>query len=244
MRPSEHRLGVLFEISIVCHVFVFVVLAGGWGFSLFGGCSGLSAVFSRVRGSSGFSLLLAYLRFGRGWWGVGLLGGFLGFGVGRARFFSFFLLGVGWVRLARPAPAFLCGGWVRVRLVPDFPVFWGVGVGCVCASGSFLGCGFRGWVGRPGSFLGVGCAWFPVSCSRWFLVVFAEGVPGVFVSARRFLPLVWGVSGWVGVVFSPAVLPGPGSGWFLVGGWPGFGFGCWFCLESLILAQDERWRRA
>ena len=24
-RPSEHRLGVLFEISIVCHVFVFVV---------------------------------------------------------------------------------------------------------------------------------------------------------------------------------------------------------------------------
>ena len=23
-----------------------------------------------------------------------------------------------------------------------------------------------------------------------------------------------------------------------------FGFGCWFCLESLILAQDERWRRA
>jgi len=130
-----------------------------------------------------------------------VVGGFLGFGVGCARFFSFFLLGVGWVRLARPAPAFLCGGWVRVRLVPDFPVFWGVGVGCVCVSGSFLGCGFRGWVGRPGSFLGVGCAWFPVSCSRCSSVVFAEGFPGVFVSARRFLPLVWGVSGWVGVVF-------------------------------------------
>ena len=67
-------MGVLFEISIVCHVFVFVVLADGWGFSLFGGCSGLSAVFSRVRGSSGFSLLLAFLRFGRGGLGVGLLG--------------------------------------------------------------------------------------------------------------------------------------------------------------------------
>ena len=28
---------------------------------------------------------------------------------------------------------------------------------------------------------------------------------------------------------------------FVVWGWLGF---CWFCLESLILAQDERWRRA
>ena len=195
------------------------------GFLFFGGCSGLSAVFSRVRGSSGFSLLLASCGFvvgGGGW----LLGVFSGSGLGAPGSCS--LWGVGWVRLARPVPAFLCGGWVRVRLVPDFPVFWGVGVGCVCASGSFLGCGFRGWVGRPGSFLGVGCAWFPVSCSRWFFVVFAEGFPGVFVSARRFLPLVWGVSGWVGVVFSPAVLLGPGSGWFLVGGWPGFGFGFGF----------------
>ena len=24
----------------------------------------------------------------------------------------------------------------------------------------------------------------------------------------------------------------------------GWGLICWFCLESLILAQDERWRRA
>jgi len=122
---------------------------------------------------------------------------------------------------------------------------WGW-VGCVCAPGSCLpAClGGGGWVrvclvhswdavsgggsDGPAPFSGVGCAWFPVSCSRWFLVVFAEGFPGVFVSARRFLPLVWGVSGWVGVVFSPAVLPGPGSGWFLVGGWPGFGFGFGF----------------
>ena len=101
MRPSEHRLGVLFEISIVCHVFVFVVLADGWGFSLFGGCSGLSAVFSRVRGSSGFSLLLAFLRFGRGGWGSGCRG------FSRVR---------GWVRPVL-AP---CGGGGRVR--PARPV--------------------------------------------------------------------------------------------------------------------------
>ena len=107
-------MGVLFEISIVCHVFVFVVLVGGWGFSLFGGCSGLSAVFSRVRGSSGFSLLLASCGLVVGGWGSGCWG-FLGFGVGAPGSCS--LWGVGWVRLARPAPAFLCGGWVRVRLV-------------------------------------------------------------------------------------------------------------------------------
>ena len=34
--------------------------------------------------------------------------------------------------------------------------------------------------------------------------------------------------------FSPAVLLGPGL----------FRVRVWFCLESLILAQDERWRRA
>ena len=177
MRPSEHRLGVLFEISIVCHVFVFVVLADGWGFSLFGGCSGLSAVFSRVRGSSGFSLLLAFLRFGRGGLGAGC------WGFSRVRGWVRLVLAPCWgggrVRLARPAPAFLCGGWVRVCAWFLLPLFWGVGVGCVCASGSFLGCGFRGWVGRPGSFLGVGCAWFPVSCSRWFWSC-SRGVSGCF----------------------------------------------------------------
>ena len=31
--------------------------------------------------------------------------------------------------------------------------------------------------------------------------------------------------------------------WLAVCGWLGLEF-CWFCLESLILAQDERWRRA
>ena len=195
-----------------------------WFWRTVGGLSsGLSAVFSRVRGSSGFSLLLASLRFGRGGWGVGLLGGFLGFGVGCARF----LLPVGGGLGASGAP----GSCVFVRglgaCAPGScsPVFWGVGVGCVCASGSFLGCGFRGWVGRPGSFLGVGCAWFPGSCSRCFLVVFAEGFPGVFVSARRFLALVWGVSGWVGVVFLRLLLLGPGWCWLFLGCGVGVGLG-------------------
>ena len=195
MRPSEHRLGVLFEISIVCHVFVFVVLADGWGFSLFGGCSGLSAVFSRVRGSSGLSLLLAFLRFGRGGVGAGC------WGFSRVRGWVRLVLapcgGGGRVLLARPVPAFLCGGWVRVRLV-------------------LAPCGGGGWVrvrlvhswdavsgggsGGPALFGGWVCL---VSCFV-FAVFFGRvrgGFPGVFVSARRFLPLVWGVSGWVGVVF-------------------------------------------
>ena len=59
-----------------------------------------------------------------------------------------------------------------------FPVFWGVGVGCVCASGSFLGCGFRGWVGRPGSFWGLGVPGFLFVFAVVF-VVFAKGFPGV-----------------------------------------------------------------
>ena len=172
--------------------------------------SGLSAVFSRVRGSSGFSLLLASLRFGRGGWGL-VVGGFLGFGVGAPGSCSLWGVGVGCV-------------W-RVRLLR-----FCAGVGCVCAwfltslcfGGWGLGVFVRlvhswdavsgGGSGGPAPVFcaGVGCAWFPVSCSRCSSVVFAEGVPGVFVSARRFLPLVWGVSGWVGVVFSPAVLLGPG----------------------------------
>ena len=152
-------MGVLFEISIVCHVFVFVVLAGGWGFSFFGGCSGLSAVFSRVRGSSGFSLLLAFLRFGRGGVGGRVVGGFLGFGVGCARF----LLPVGGggrVRLARPAPAFLCGGWVRVRLVPDFPVFWGVGLGVFVRLVHSWDAVSGGGSGGPALFWGLGVPGF------------------------------------------------------------------------------------
>ena len=68
-----------------------------------------------------------------------------------------------------------------------------------------------------------GCVWF-------FGVLFCFGLPGSFF---------WG---WVGsgLVFWTVVLT-VGSGWLFVVGW---GLICWFCLESLILAQDERWRRA
>ena len=200
-----------------------------WFWRTVGGLSsGLSAVFSRVRGSSGFSLLLASCGLvvgggGAGCWGFSRVRGWV-------RLSSCSLWGVGWVRLARPVPAFLCGGWVRVRLVLAPLCFGGWGLGVFVRLVHSWDAVSEGGSGGPAPVFcaGVGCAWFPVSCSRCFLVVFAEGFPGVFVSARRFLPLVWGVSGWVGVVFSPAVLLGPGSGWFLVGGWPGFGFGFGF----------------
>ena len=75
-----------------------------------------------------------------------------------------------------------------------------------------------------------------VVCGFWGLFCF--GLPG---------PLdfcVWGVGLGLGLVFWAVVLT-VGSGWllcFVVWGW--LGLVCWFCLESLILAQDERWRRA
>ena len=49
--------------------------------------------------------------------------------------------------------------------------------------------------------------------------------------------------GWVGpgLVFWTVVLT-LGSGWLCL--WLVGACFCWFCLESLILAQDERWRRA
>ena len=153
----------------------------------------MSAVFSRVRGSSGFSLLLAFLRFGRGGWGGWLLGVFSGSGLGAPGSCSL----LGWVGCS----------W-RARLLR-----FCAGVGCVCA-----------WFLLPVG-VGVGCAWFPGSCSRCFLVVFAEGFPGVFVSARRFLPLVWGVSGWVGVVFLRLLLLGPGWCWLFLGCGVGVGLG-------------------
>ena len=68
-----------------------------------------------------------------------------------------------------------------------------------------------------------------VVCGFWGLFCF--GLPGSLCCG-----------GWVGpgLVFWTVVLT-LGSGWllWLVGAWF-----CWFCLESLILAQDERWRRA
>ena len=71
------------------------------------------------------------------------------------------------------------------------------------------------------------CVWFLGFVLFWFAW-----------SSFRF---VVGVGLGCGLVFWAVVLT-LGSGWPLfVVGW---GLICWFCLESLILAQDERWRRA
>ena len=90
-----------------------------------------------------------------------------------------------------------------------------------------LGMRFPG-VGRAARlFLGLGVPGFLVrvrgvlrSCSRRGFRVF------LFPLGASFL---WFGGCRVGLGFvSPAVLLGPGSGWFLVGGWPGFGFGFGF----------------
>ena len=85
-------------------------------------------------------------------------------------------------------------------------------------------CFVRG-LGVPGFLFRVrGVFW---SCSRRGFRVF------LFPLGASFL---WfgGCRVGLGLLFSPAVLPGPGLVRVRV----------WFCLESLILAQDERWRRA
>ena len=182
---------------------------------------------------------------------------FLGFGFGCARF----LLPVGGggrVRLARPVPAFLCGGWVRVRAW--FFSFFLLGVGWVRVRLVLAPCGGGGWVCL--------CVWFILGmrfpgvgrAARLLCFVRGLGVPGflfrvrgVFWSCSRrgfrvfLFPLgasfLWFGGCRVGLGFvSPAVLLGPGSGWFL--SWGLARVRVWFCLESLILAQDERWRRA
>ena len=69
-----------------------------------------------------------------------------------------------------------------------------------------------------------GCVWFLGAVCFWFawLCFFVVG-------------LGWAWSGFLDCVLT---FFGVLAGCF---GWLGF---CWFCLESLILAQDERWRRA
>ena len=70
------------------------------------------------------------------------------------------------------------------------------------------------------------------------------GLGGCFVLVCLALWIfVFGGLGWALVWFS-GLFTDCCSGLascFVVWGWLGF---CWFCLESLILAQDERWRRA
>ena len=59
-----------------------------------------------------------------------------------------------------------------------------------------------------------------------FLGLFVFGLPG----SGFCLGLGWALVWFSGLVLTVALAV-----------WLGF---CWFCLESLILAQDERWRRA
>ena len=108
---------------------------------------------------------------------------------------------------------------------------------------------FRGGGGFSGV-LRVRAGVLPGFCRAWF-----GGFGGCFVRVRFCFPpgcapasLLGGVwSGWVGVLlrFFRLVVRPPGLPSFLV-----VGGGCWccragwFCLESLILAQDERWWRA
>ena len=73
-----------------------------------------------------------------------------------------------------------------------------------------------------------GCCFFrpALLVFSWFPVLVFVVLPGVGG--------LWGVSGWVRGFFLRLLLYWPGPVWVWVG----------FCLESLILAQDERWRRA
>ena len=79
-----------------------------------------------------------------------------------------------------------------------------------------------------------GCAWWAFVCCVWFL--------GLVLFWFAWLLAVV-VGGWVGpgLVFWAVLTVALAGSVLVVWGWLGF---CWFCLESLILAQDERWRRA
>ena len=71
-----------------------------------------------------------------------------------------------------------------------------------------------------------------VVCGFWGLFCF--GLPG---------PHFFCCGGWVGLWSGFLGCCTDFGFWLAVCGWLGLEF-CWFCLESLILAQDERWRRA
>ena len=232
-------MGVLFEISIVCHVLCSWFWRVGWGFSLFlGGLFWLvRRVFSGFWGFLRFSLFCSCLL---GW--VAGCGGFRGSGSARPG-----------VLLPSCWGGRVWGASARARFL-SCPVLAVVGVG-----GRVRGCARRPvpavlWWGS-------GCARFPVRV-RGVVVVFAGGFRVLFFpsgASRVFLVLRCLVLCWVvvsaglggcggcrvgfGVVFSPASVVLARAcfrfpSWGLVWVWVGF------CLESLILAQDERWRRA
>ena len=95
--------------------------------------------------------------------------------------------------------------------------------------------------------------WLPaVLCLAFFsvisLVVGGLGVlPGSFVGVGclpGFFSVIDLVVGGLGVSCLASFCGGLGVGWGLFSICLAAAFWLWFCLESLILAQDERWRRA
>ena len=71
-----------------------------------------------------------------------------------------------------------------------------------------------------------------VVCGCWGFVLFWFAWPSFL--------LLWGL-GWAWSGFLDCCTD---FGFWLAVFVVGWGLFCWFCLESLILAQDERWRRA
>ena len=206
-RPSEHRLGVLFEISIVCHVLCSWFWRVGWGFSLFWGLFWLvRRVFSGFWGFLCFSFVLLLL--------VGVGGGLRGvpgFGVRRARVSCFSSWGGGsGVRLRAPEwlASSLSGGGFGVCVLPGSRGGGRVVPGFFCC---LLWWGFSGVV-------------FSVRCFSCLLVLRCLVLCWVVVSAG--LGVVGGVGLGSGLFFLRLLLYWPGlvSG-FLRGGWFGFGLG-------------------
>ena len=194
-------MGVLFEISIVCHV----LCSWFWrtvGVSLFfGGLFWLvRRVFSGFWGFLRFSFVLLLL--------VGVGGGLRGvpgFGGWRACFLLFFSWGVGLgVRLRAPEclASFLLGGRVRVRVLPGSRGGGRVVPGSLFVFAVLLSC-------SRGVF---GCCFFP-SGALCFLLVSGVGLRGLAGGGG-----LWGVSGWVRGFFSGFCCTGPGL----------FGFGLGF----------------
>ena len=222
--------------------FVFVVLAGGWGFSLFWGVVlACPSCFLGLLGFPGFLLvLLLIVGVGGGLWGVP------GFGGWRACFLLFFSWGVGLGVRLRASGSWLSGsGCGRGRLVGGrgcaccpVPV---VGVGLCPASRCVVGVGLRPVSSAACCGGGFRVLFFPSGASRVFWFCGAWSFVGLWFPRGR--GVVGGVGLGSGLFFLRLLLYWPGlvSG-FLRGGlvWVWVGF----CLESLILAQDERWRRA
>ena len=187
----------------------------------------MSAVFSRVRGSSGFLVFLPSCGLVVGGWGVGLSGGFSGSGLGAPGSCSLW----GWGSGAPGAPGscvFVRGLGACVRLVLASLVLGGGGWVRLCVW-FILGMRFPG-VGRAARLLcfvrGLGVPGFLFRVRGVFCRV-RGGVSGCFCFRSALPSSGLGVSGWVGVVFLRLLCSvrvrvgsllgvGPGSGLGLV----------------------------